>query len=146
MESLLVQTLDSPLQLDGFATLRGLCGFAVNLYCEFIICVHLRFSFLFFRFVVKWKAGGMNSTLQLDGFAALRGLCGFAVNLDLVHCLLGGSWLVLGSGSAGALGLSAESELLVVVALRGWPKEVSLEKRRPSGPTVARVVPSMSLR
>ncbi len=64
----------------------------------------------------------------------------------MFYRFVGGSWLVVGTGFVGEEGVSAPRELLLELDLRGWPKEVRREKFTPAGPTVARVVPSRSLR
>jgi hypothetical protein len=54
--------------------------------------------------------------------------------------------LVVGTGFAGEEGASVLRVLPPELDLSGWPKEVRREKFTPAGPTVARVVPSKSLR
>ena len=52
----------------------------------------------------------------------------------------------MGNGLVGEDGASVSSMPPPEPALSGWPKEVRREKFTPAGPTVARVVPSRSLR
>ena len=53
---------------------------------------------------------------------------------------------MVGTGLFGEEGASVPREVPLELDLRGWPKEVRREKFTPAGPTVARVVPSRSLR
>ena len=54
--------------------------------------------------------------------------------------------MVVGTGLVGEDGASVLNDPPLELDLRGWPKEVRREKFTPAGPTVARVVPSRSLR
>jgi hypothetical protein len=72
--------------------------------------------------------------LICPAFFSLRSLP-LCVSIDL-HRLVGGSWLVLGTGFVGEEGASVLRVLPPEPALRDWPNEVRREKFTPAGPRV----------